>query len=82
MAIGPINTADLESAVTEAEGEVTSVEVFIQGFSDKIKAAVEAALTADNAADQGSVDAANAAIAQVTARVKTASAALAAAITA
>lgn len=82
MAIGPINTADLTSAVTEAEGVEASVLAFIQGFSDKIAKAVADALAADDAADQGSVDAANAAIAGVTDRVKAVSSALAAAVTA
>ncbi len=77
-----INTAELESAVTEAEGVEASVVAFIGGFADKIKAAVADALAADDAADQGSVDTANAAVDAVTARVKGIAAGLAAAINA
>lgn len=82
MALPPINTADLESAVTNAEGVEASVLAFISGFAQKITDAVTAALNADAAANQASVDAANAAIAGVTDRVKAVSSALAAAVTA
>lgn len=82
MAIGPIDTAALEAAVTEAEVGEASVEAFIQGVGDKIAAAVAAALTADNAADQGSVDAANTAIQATVDRLKANSAKLAAALAA
>lgn len=75
-----INTADLEAAVTEAEGVQASVVAFIEGFAAKIQTAVSEALAADDAADQGSVDAANAAVASVTDRVKAVAAGLSAAI--
>lgn len=78
----PINTADLEAAVTEAEGVDASVEAFISGFGAKMTQAVTDALNQDAAANQASVDAANAAIAAVTARVKASTATLAAGITA
>lgn len=81
MAIGPINTTDLTQAVTDAEGVEASVIAFINGFSAQLQKAVADALAADDAADQGSVDAANAAIKQVTDRVKAVSAGLAAAVT-
>lgn len=64
-----IDTAALEAAVTNAEGVEASVIAFIQGFSAQIQKAVADALAADAAANQGSVDAANAAIAAVTTRV-------------
>jgi hypothetical protein len=75
-----IDTSALEAAVTDAEGVQASVVAFIEGFSSKISDAVAAALAADDAADQGSVDSANAAIAGVTDRVKAVAAGLAAAI--
>lgn len=82
MALPPINTADLEKAVTDAEGVEASVVAFIQGFAQRIQDAVTAALNADAAANQASVDAANAAIASVTDRVTKMSGALSTAITA
>lgn len=75
-----IDTTALEAAVTEAEGVQASVVAFIGGFSGEIAKAVADALAADDAADQGSVDAANLAIAGVTDRVKAVAAGLAAAI--
>ncbi len=81
MPIGPINTADLTAAVTQAETAEASVIVFIQGFAAQTQAAVAAALTADAAANQGSVDAANAAIKGVTDRMIAVASGLSAAIT-
>ncbi len=80
--IGPINLDALTAAVTEAEGVEASVEAFVQAQADATKKAVTDALTADNAADQGSVDAANTAIQAVADRIKTNSAKLSALITA
>jgi len=82
MPLPPINTADLESAVTDAEGVEASVIAFINGFSQKITDAVTAALQADAAANQASIDAANGAISTVTDRVRAISSGLATAVTA
>ena len=82
MPLPPINTADLESAVTDAEGVEASVLAFINGFSQKITDAVTAALQADAAANQGSIDAANGAIAGVTTRVRAIASNLATAVNA
>ena len=78
----PIDTQPIVNAVTEAEGVKDSVLAFISGVGTKISEAVTAALIADNAADQGSVDAANAAILAVTDKLKANSAAIVAALAA
>ncbi len=60
--------AALTTQVAKTEGTEASAKALITGFSVAITKAVTDALTADNAADQASIDAANAAIATVTAR--------------
>ncbi len=77
----PIDLSALTAQVAETEGIEASAVALIQGFSTKIQEAVAAALAADDAADQGSIDAANAAIAEVTARFKASAGALGAAVT-
>jgi hypothetical protein len=72
--------AALTTQVASTEGTEASAEALIRGFAEQITAAVTAALTADNNADQASIDAANAAIAEVTARFATSAGKLATAI--
>lgn len=72
--------AALTDQVAATETVEASAKAAFEGFGAQIQAAVSAALTADNAADQGSIDAANAAIAGVTARFVASAAALGAAI--
>lgn len=83
----PANFAALDAAIaalvsqaTATEGVESSAAAVIAGFSVQVQNAVTAALTADNAADQGSIDAANAAIAAVTARFTASAGTLGAAI--
>lgn len=82
MAQPVINTDALVAEVTKAKGVTASVVTFIQGIGDTIAAKVKEALDADDAADQGSVDAANAAIASAVADLVANNAALANAIVA
>jgi hypothetical protein len=58
----PVDLSGLIAAVNEATTVDESAVAFIAGFSDRISAAVTAALEADASADQTSIDAANAAI--------------------
>ena len=58
----------LTSQVASTETVEASAAALITGFSQQIDAAVAAALAADDAADQGSITAAQGAIAEVTAR--------------
>jgi len=81
--------SSLDAATTALADQVSSTETgeasavaFINGIASQIQAAVTAALTADNAADQNSINAANAAIAGVTARLNSSAAILAAALAA
>ena len=74
--------AALAEQVAATEGVEASATALITGFAAQITQAVTDALTADNAADQTSIDAANAAIAEVTARFKASSEALGAAVSA
>lgn len=67
---------------TATEGTEASAIVVLQGFAAQIIKAVSDALAADNAADQGSIDAAVAAVNTVTARYTASGAALGAAIAA
>jgi len=60
--------AALTAEVARTEGTEDSAGKLISGFSAAIAKAVADALAADDAADQGSIDAANQAIADVTAR--------------
>lgn len=82
MPQSPINTEELVAKVTAAKTVMASAKALIAGFSAKVTEAVTAALTADDAADQGSIDAANAAIAGATSELDAASADLAGALTA
>lgn len=72
----------LTAQVTKTETVEAGASELIAGFSAAVAKAVTAALTADNAADQGSIDAANAAIADVTTRYQASSEKLGAAIVA
>ncbi len=72
----PANTAPLQEQLTTLTGKVTvlktavaSLEAFFAGLGDIINAKVTAALEADNAADQGSIDAATAAVSEAIAGV-------------
>lgn len=72
----------LTAQVQKTEGTEESAGALIAGFSQAIQQAVAAALTADDAADNGSIEAANAAISEVTARFAAADDKLGAAIAA
>jgi len=72
----------LTAQVAETETVEASAVALINGFSAEVTKAVTDALTADNAADQGSIDAANQAIATVTARFAAAGSTLGAAVSA
>jgi hypothetical protein len=74
--------ATLTAQVQKTEGTEESAGALIAGFSQAIQQAVAAALTADDAADNGSIEAANAAISEVTARFAAADDKLGAAIAA
>ena len=74
--------AALTDQVEQTETVEGSAVTLINGFAAEIQKAVTDALTADNAADQGSIDAANAAIAAVTARFNASAASLGAAVSA
>lgn len=81
------NTAELDAAVSallaqvaDTETKEASAKAYIEGFAAQIQAAVTEALTANDAADQTSIDASNAAIAAVTARFAASAGALASAI--
>lgn len=73
MAIGAIDLSGLTNQVAQTEGIEASATALINGFAAAITKAVTDALTADNAADQASVDAANAAIEAVRARFEASS---------
>jgi hypothetical protein len=73
---------DLETAVAENETVDESAITLISGFSDVVKTAVTEALQDDDAADEGSIQAAQAAIASATARMTASSAKLGAAVVA
>lgn len=84
-----VNTTELQKAIdtaaaqaTKTEGTEESAGVIIAAIGAQIQKAVADALTADDAADQGSVDAATAAINQVIARFAAADDKLGAAIAA
>jgi hypothetical protein len=72
----------LTAEVTRTEGTEDSAGVLIAGFSSAVTKAVTDALTADNAANQTSIDAANKAISDVTARFAAADDKLGAAVAA
>jgi hypothetical protein len=84
-----VNLASLNATITALTAEVARTEgtedsagKLISGFSASVAKAVTDALAADDAADQGSIDAANQAIADVTARFVAADDKLGAAIAA
>ncbi len=77
-----VDTTALTQAVTDAEGVAASVVAFIQNVGASIQKAVADALAVDDAADQGSIDAANAAIKAEVDRIVAVKTQLAAAITA
>ena len=74
--------ADLATQMTKTVGTEESAGQLIAGFSQAVQAAVADALTKDAAANQGSIDAASAAIDQVTAQFAAADDKLGAAIVA
>ena len=85
----PANVDALNAAIADLTAQVaatTTVEAsattLINGFAAAVTKAVTDALTADNAADQGTIDAATSAIANVKAGFNTSATALGAAVTA
>ena len=72
----------LTAQATATVGTEDSAEVVINGFSAQVSKAVSDALAADDAADQGSIQAAQAAIAAVTKQFTDSSAKLGAAVAA
>lgn len=82
MAQPNIDTTDVVAAVQNARGVMASATTLISTLGTRIQAAVTAALEADDAADQGSVDAAMAAIRGETTALTADAQALAAAISA
>ena len=72
--------AALSEQVAATEGTEASAVALINGFATQVTAAVEAALTADNAADDASIAAAKQAIVDVTARFNASAAVLGAAV--
>jgi hypothetical protein len=78
----PVDLSGLIAAVTEAETVDASAVALIEGFAASVTAAVTAALQADDAADQGSIDAANTAIQGEVSRLVASKAKVATAITA
>jgi hypothetical protein len=75
-----IDLSGLTAQLAKTKGVNASVKAFIQKILGDTAKAVADALAADDAADQGSIDAANAAIAAVTAEYAGESDALASAI--
>jgi len=72
----PADFTNLNTSLTALTDEVTATEagnastiVFIQGVGQRMSEAVTAALTADAAANQTTIDAANAAITDLTNRL-------------
>jgi len=80
MAAPVINTDALIAAVDRAVGLEASAVAFITNSAELMKKAVADALAADDAADQGSIDATNAAIDAVVAKQTASSDTLAAAL--
>lgn len=77
-----IDLTKITAAVEKAKGTNASAKTLIEGIIDRIRVAVEAALTADENADQASIDAANAAIDAVAAELTASSDELGAAVVA
>jgi hypothetical protein len=75
-----IDVSGLIAAVDKSVGVKASAVTLINTFAAKVSEAVAAALAADDAADQGSIDAANAAISSEVARLTGSADELAAAI--
>ncbi len=73
---------DLAAEVTNTTGIEASATALINGFAAAVTKAVTDALTADNAADQGSIDAATKAIADAKAAFNASAGTLAAAVAA
>ncbi len=80
MAAPVINIDALAAATDRTVGLVASAVTFITNSGEIMKKAVADALAADDAADQGSIDAANAAIDAVVAKQTASADALAAAL--
>ena len=85
----PVNVTALNASITALANQATatvgtedSAELILNGFAAAISKAVSDALTADAAANQGSIDAAQAAIDQVTAQFSASAAKLGAAVAA
>ena len=76
----PINLNALIAAVDASEGVKASATTMITGFADIVKTAIDAALAADDAADEGSITAANEAIDAATQKMLASDTKLAAAI--
>lgn len=76
----PVDLTALTAAVDRSVGLKASAATLIHEFANKIQEAVAAALAADDAADQGSIDAANAAIKEVESKLNLGSDQLAAAL--
>lgn len=74
--------ADLTTQVAATQGVEARATALINGFAAQVTKAVTDALTADNAADQGSIDAAVAAIASAKDAFNTSASALGAAVAA
>lgn len=72
--------AALSEQVAATEGTEASAVALINGFATQVTTAVEAALTADNNADDASIAAAKQAIVDVTARFNASAAVLGAAV--
>ena len=85
----PVDVTALQNSINSLTAQVTttvgvedSAEALIAGFAAQVTKAVADALAADAAANQGSIDAATAAIAQVTTQFKASSDKLGAAVAA
>lgn len=77
-----IDLSALVAEVTRAQGVAASAIALINGFAARIQAAVDTALAADDAADEGTAQAVREAIAGEAAKLSEASAQLESAITA
>jgi hypothetical protein len=81
MAAPNVDTATILAAVEKAKTVQASAIALINGFKDKVIAAVTAAIQADDEGDQGTVDAAVAAINAAASDLNTSSEALGTAVT-
>ena len=80
MAQPNVETSALVAEVARVKGAAASVVAYVQGSNERLAAKIAEALAADDAADQGTIDAVNAVIAANTAELSAASDAIAAAI--